>query len=88
MSADVFETEATGHQPFFYLPQPHDGENPSESAEFACAAAAFSLGGKNSDTGKRIFLNESQGLSVSQEHSLDGMQKSYAGISICTSLSS
>lgn len=72
---------------FSYLPQPQDGVKPSLSAEFVCAAV-FSLGGKNSDTGKRILRNESQGLSVSQEHSFDGIQKSYAGISICTSLSS
>lgn len=43
------------------------------------------LGGKNSSTGKHIFLKTSQGFSVlGEQHSLDGTQKSYTGMSICT----
>ena len=68
----------------FYLPQQQGGLNEQSSLSQSSELS----GGKNSETGNLIFLNESQGSSVLQEHSLSGMQKSYAGISICTSLSS
>ena len=43
-------------------------------------------GGKNSLTGKHIFLKSSQGLSLLllSQHSFVGIQKSYTGTSICT----
>ena len=44
-------------------------------------------GGKNSSTGNSMFWNVSHGFCVEQLHSLSGIQKSYAGISICTSRS-
>ena len=70
--------------PFCYLQHPQEplGLNGVAQESF------LAFGGKNSSRGKLIFLNASQGSSVSQEHSFVGMQKSYAGISICTSLSS
>lgn len=55
-----------------YLPQQQGGSKP-EGAEFPQSGVS---GGKNSETGKRIFLKESQGSSVSQEHSFVGIQKS------------
>ena len=44
--------------------------------------------GKNSFVWNSMLLNSSQGSSDEDTHSLWGMQKSYAGISICTFLSS
>jgi len=56
--------------------------------KFVSQEQSFALGGKNSSIGKLILLKVSQGSSVSQQHSFVGTQKSYAGINICTSLSS
>ena len=45
---------------------------------------SLAFGGKNSSVGKSILRNSSQGLSPEVTHSLSGMQKSNAGMSICT----
>lgn len=55
-----------------YRPQQQGGSN-EDAGESAQSGVS---GGKNSDTGKRIFLNESQGSSVLHEHSFVGIQKS------------
>ena len=69
-----------------YFGEPHP--QPPLGVKGVAQLSFFAFGGKNSSIGKQIFLKVSQGSSVSQQHSFVGIQKSYAGISICTSLSS